>query len=126
MVLIDPSEGFGEDVNLVSRLVIPDMLAEFNVAVRFGCEIADAKDGVLIIGDGANREPIAVDTLVAARDAGPADTNTVEGRTRKGRRIHCVGEAAGADGTPLGDAERRSALPPDLAWKSDRAWAFVA
>ena len=98
VVLIDPSEGFGEDVNLVSRLVIPDMLAEFNVAVRFGCEIADAKDGVLIVGDGANREPIAVDTLVAARGAGPTDTNAVEGLARKGRRIHRIGEAAGLMG----------------------------
>ena len=98
MVLIDPSEGFGEDVNLVSRLVIPDMLAEFNVAVRFGSEIADAKDGVLIVGDGANREPIAADTLVAARGAGPADTNAVEGLARKGRRIHRIGEAAGLMG----------------------------
>ncbi len=98
VVLIDPGEGFGDDVNLVSRLVVPDRLTELGVAVRFGCEVVGAQDGALIVGDGGNREKVAADTLVAARRAGPADTRAVEDLARGGPRVHRIGEAAGLNG----------------------------
>lgn len=98
VTLIDPGEGFGDDVDLVSRLVVPDRLGELGVAVRFGCRIVGAEDGVVIVGDGADRETVAANTVVAARRAGPADTRPAEALAGKGPRIHRIGEAAGLMG----------------------------
>jgi 2,4-dienoyl-CoA reductase-like NADH-dependent reductase (Old Yellow Enzyme family) len=98
VTLIDPRGEYGEDVNLVSRLVLPSALDQAGAAVHFGCEIIGAEDGALIIDRGNGPKPIAVDTLVAARELQPVPSLQIEGIAHDGMRIHRIGEATGLMG----------------------------
>ncbi len=98
VTLIEPRDGYGEDVNLVSRLVVPGALDDAGATVLFGCNIIGAESGTLVIDRGDGPERIEVETLVAARELRPAPAAQVEIIGRDGMRIHRVGEAAGLMG----------------------------
>ncbi len=98
VTLIDPRDEYGEDVNLVSRLVVPGALEGAGAVIHFGCEIVGSEGGALIIDRGAGPEPIEADTLVAARGLQQLPVPQVEMIARDGMRIHRIGEAAGLMG----------------------------
>jgi 2,4-dienoyl-CoA reductase-like NADH-dependent reductase (Old Yellow Enzyme family)/thioredoxin reductase len=111
VTLIDPREGFGENVNLVSRLVIPGALERAGAEVFFNGSIIDSESGVLIVDRGGGPETIRADTVVAARDLEPVASPWAEAVTGDDTRIHRIGEAAGLMGlrwaTHTGDAVAR-------------------
>jgi 2,4-dienoyl-CoA reductase-like NADH-dependent reductase (Old Yellow Enzyme family)/thioredoxin reductase len=98
VTLIDPRNGFGADVNLVSRLVIPGALKQAGASVLFDCSIAGALGGTLTIDRGDGDESITVDTVVAANQLVPSVPGLADGIAQDGMRTFCIGEAAGLKG----------------------------
>ena len=93
--LIDPRKGYGEDVNLVSNLVLPEALKKVGAEVQFGCEILGSEDGTLFIERGSGPESIETQTLIAANGLQPMPATQTEMIPRAGKRIHRIGEATG-------------------------------
>ena len=98
VTLIDPREGFGEDVNLVSRLVIPGALKDAGASVLFDAAIIGARGGALIIDRGEGDELIAAHTVVVANRLEPAPAGPLGEIDRDGMRTFRVGEGAGLMG----------------------------
>ena len=95
VTLIDPREGYGEDVNLVSKLVLPDALKQAGAEVLFDCEILGSERGILFIERETGPKFIETETLVAANGLQPMPTTQTETIPRNGKHIHRIGEASG-------------------------------
>ena len=112
VTLADPREDFGQDVNLVSRLVIPGALEKTGVNVFFSCNVYSEKEGSLTIDHGSGSETIVADTVVAADNLSPVESPDNEMFIPRGIRTHVVGEGTGLTGlrwaTYTGDNASRS------------------
>ena len=98
VTLIDSREGYGEDINLVSKLVLPNALDKAGAEVLFACKIRGSESGILFIDGENGSESIEAETLVAANRLQPVPTTKAENIPRDGMRIHRIGEATGLNG----------------------------
>ncbi len=98
VTLTDRRADFGEDINLVSRLVVPSMLHEEEVNILFSCEIAGSEDGKISMKNENGSQTMKVDTVIAASELQTPDLPFDEAQLSDNIRLHKVGEASGLPG----------------------------
>ncbi|MEI6303444.1 MAG: FAD-dependent oxidoreductase [Betaproteobacteria bacterium] len=98
VTLIDSGQTYGEDVNIVDRIVIPPALARLGVDVLFACELAGF-DGaaVRLVAGGVNRQ-VQIDTLVIANGSVAPGADVLAAWQGCAPLILNVGESAGMQG----------------------------
>ena len=98
VTLTDRRQGLGEDINLVSRLVVPSMLQEHEVNVLFSCGVAGAEDGKVSIKNEGGSQSIKVDTVIATSELQTPELPLDWDQLPDNIRLHKVGEASGLVG----------------------------
>tara|TARA_B100000749_G_scaffold186893_1_gene144701 strand:- start:1154 stop:3097 length:1944 start_codon:yes stop_codon:yes gene_type:complete len=74
VTLVERSNGFANDINLISRLVLPKTLSESGVSLLMGAEALSASAGGLIVRSSNNEKEISADNIVVAFGARPNET----------------------------------------------------
>ena len=98
VTLIDSASGFGEDVNIVDRIVIPRALQSLGVDVHFGCEWVGASGDAAMLRAGNSVLQVGFDSVVNAQGAKPPDTGVIATWHACASLGFNIGESAGATG----------------------------
>jgi pyruvate/2-oxoglutarate dehydrogenase complex dihydrolipoamide dehydrogenase (E3) component len=98
VTLIDAGSAFGEDVNIVDRIVIPPALARLGVAVAFGCVLRSVEGNTaMLLASGADTQ-LEVDTVVIAAGADAPGAEAIEAWRGSAPCFFNAGESAGMQG----------------------------
>ena len=98
VTLIDNAQGFGEDINIVDRIIIPPALARYSVDVRFGCDLAGMDSGAARLRSGGADSMLPVDSVVIAKGAVPPSQSELAAWNECAPVTFNVGESAGMQG----------------------------
>ncbi len=98
VTLIDKAQDFGEDINIVDRIIIPPALVQHGVDVRFGCELAGLDGGAARLWAGGAESELQVDSVVIAQGALPPSQMDLAAWNECAPATFNVGESAGMQG----------------------------
>ena len=98
IILVDIASSFGEDVNIVDRIVIPPALTRLGVDVRFGCEVVVGDGGGVCLRSGGTQTALRVDSLIIAQGAVPPAPEVLAAWRECAPVSFNVGESAGMQG----------------------------
>ncbi len=98
ITLVDSALSFGEDVNIVDRIIIPPALVMHGVDVRFGCEVAGMDERGVFLRSDRTLTLLPVDSVIIAKGAERLSPEFLEAWRECAPVSFAVGESAGMQG----------------------------
>ncbi len=99
VMLADPAADYGEDLNIVDRLVVPRELQQHQVELLFGHALHSvAPGGAVLSGTGGVTVQRMADLIVFALPEEPEPGAARQPWLRDGLEVHAIGECSGAAG----------------------------
>ena len=95
VTLLERNGELGPDVNLISRLVIPNALESAGVSVRFNCNVTGVRDGHVLVEEGQGTSRLRAESIIACFGAA---ARNVPDALATGADLHRVGECGGLFG----------------------------